>query len=142
MTPSFAESNMTKLDFTCSKEHTFAKTIRAVVSRGGWCDFCRNQVPANQAEAESFLGESDWILLSPYEAVTLDVKVRCRECGLEKQGPYHYYQGKPCHHIGRSSVPIGLVQPIRIHCNIIFECSGSQPNLPITLTSERLAEVG
>lgn len=106
--PSFAESNMTQLEFTCSKKHTFTKTIRAVVSRGGWCDFCRNEVPANQEEAEAFLGESDWILLSPYEAVTLEVKVRCRECGLEKQGPYHYYHGKPCHHIGRSSVPAKL----------------------------------
>jgi hypothetical protein len=104
VTPSFAESNMTQLAFTCSRGHTFPKTIRAVVSRGGWCDFCRNEIPANQAEAESFLGESDWILLSPYEAVTLEVKVRCRECGLEKQGPFHYYQGKPCHHIRRSSV--------------------------------------
>ena len=102
---SFAESNMTQLTFTCSKGHTFPKTIRAVVSRGGWCDFCRNEIPANQAEAESLLGESDWILLSPYEAVTLEVKVRCRECGLERQGPFRYYQGKPCHHVERSQVP-------------------------------------
>ena len=104
----FAESNMTQLAFTCSKGHPFRKTIRAVVSRGGWCDYCRNQVPANQLEAESFLGEFDWILLSRYKAVTVDVKVRCRECGLEKQGPYHYFHGKPCHHIGRSSVPAKL----------------------------------
>jgi len=103
--PSFAQSNMTQLSFTCSKGHTFPKTIRAVVSRGGWCDFCRNEIPGNQAEAESFLMESDWILLSPYEAVTLEVKVRCRECGKEKQGPFHYYQGKPCHHLERSTVP-------------------------------------
>jgi hypothetical protein len=105
---SFAESNMTILAFTCSKGHTFTKSIRAVVSRGGWCDFCRNQVPANQAEAKTFLGESGWILLSDYKAVTLDVKVRCRECGLEKQGPYRYYEGKPCHHRERSSVPAKL----------------------------------
>ncbi len=106
--PSFAESNMTQLVFTCSKGHEFRKTIRAVVSRGGWCDFCRNDIPGNQSEAESFLGKSDWILLSPYEAVTLEVKVRCRECGQEKEGPFHYYQGKPCHHAERSSVPAKL----------------------------------
>lgn len=103
--PSFAESNMTQLTFTCSKGHTFPKTIRAVVSRGGWCDFCKNEIPGNQAEAESFLGESGWTLLSPYEAVTLEVKVRCRECGLEKRGPFHYYKGKPCNHVARSTVP-------------------------------------
>jgi hypothetical protein len=102
--PSFADSNMTQLTFTCSKGHTFPKTIRAVVSRGGWCDFCRNKIPGNQAEAEAFLGESGWTLLSPYEAVTLEVRVRCRECGQDKQGPFHYYQGKPCHHIARSTV--------------------------------------
>lgn len=103
--PAFAESNMTQLDFTCSKGHKFKKSIRAVVTRGGWCDFCRNEIPANQAEAEAFLGESDWILMSTYQAVTLEVKVRCRECGLEKKGPYRYYHGKPCHHVERSTVP-------------------------------------
>jgi len=100
---SFAESNMTQLAFTCSKGHTFPKTIRAVVSRGGWCDFCRQDIPSNRKEALVMLAESGWTLLSGYSAVTEKVKVKCKICKVEKEGPYFKYFNKPCHHIKRSS---------------------------------------
>lgn len=36
----------------------------------------------------------------------------------------------------KNSEPIGLVQPIRIHCKLVFECSGNEPNIPLTVSSE------
>jgi len=100
--PSFAESNMTQLAFKCSKGHTFPKTIRAVVSRGGWCDYCRQDIPYNQKEAREMLAESAWTLLSNYSAVTELVKVKCHICKVEREGPYFKYFNKPCHHVKRS----------------------------------------
>ena len=42
----------------------------------------------------------------------------------------------------KNSEPIGLVQPIRIHCRLAFECTRSEPNSPLKLTSERFSEKG
>lgn len=94
----FAESIMTSLEFSCAKGHTFTKSIRAVASRGGWCDFCRQDIPADQNEAYLNLGKSNWILLSEYKSGLDQIKVRCAICGNERIGPLRYYEGRPCHH--------------------------------------------
>lgn len=42
----------------------------------------------------------------------------------------------------KNSEPIGLVQPIRIHCQLVFECQGIKPIIPLTLSPETIAELG
>jgi S1-C subfamily serine protease len=42
----------------------------------------------------------------------------------------------------KNSEPIGLVQPIRIHCQLVFECSGNDPVIPLKISSERFSEWG
>lgn len=42
----------------------------------------------------------------------------------------------------KNSEPIGLVQPIRIHCKLVFECSGIKPVMPLQPSSETLSELG
>jgi S1-C subfamily serine protease len=42
----------------------------------------------------------------------------------------------------KNSEPIGLVQPIRIHCQLVFECQGIKPIIPLTLSPETIAEAG
>jgi hypothetical protein len=106
----FAESTMTSLNFTCAQGHTFTKSIRAVISRGGWCDFCRQDIPANQNEATLTLGKSGWTLLSEYKSGLDQLKVRCAVCGNERLGPFRYFEGKPCHHKSQS----GLKPSVRV----------------------------
>lgn len=96
--PEYAENIMTSLEFSCSSGHTFTKTIRAVISRGGWCDYCRQDIPANKFEATMTLDKSNWILLSEFSSGKDKIHVRCKLCGLERKGPIRYYEGKPCHH--------------------------------------------
>lgn len=111
----FVESKMSNLKFVCSKEHVFTKSIRAVVNRGGWCDFCRQDIPTNQKEAFLKLSESNWILLSNFESVGNDIKVRCQLCNIEREGPFRYYEGKSCHHKKRSNLtPLLRVEQIVI----------------------------
>lgn len=42
----------------------------------------------------------------------------------------------------KNSDPLGFVQPIQIHCQLVFECSGDEPNTPLTLSSETFSETG
>jgi S1-C subfamily serine protease len=42
----------------------------------------------------------------------------------------------------KNSEPIGLVQPIRIHCQLVFECLDMEPVIPLTLSSETFSERG
>ena len=42
----------------------------------------------------------------------------------------------------KNSEPIGLVQPIEIHCKLVFECSGIEPKITTTESSEMFSEKG
>jgi S1-C subfamily serine protease len=42
----------------------------------------------------------------------------------------------------KNSEPIGLVQPIRIHCKLVFECFGNEPVFPLTISSEKFSQLG
>lgn len=103
--PSSIVTEMTQLTFTCELGHVFTKSLRSVLSRGGWCDSCRLSRPSSHKEARAVLHQSGYELLTKFVAVTDLVKVRCVECGLVKEGAFYRYRNNPCGHISKSRVP-------------------------------------
>lgn len=42
----------------------------------------------------------------------------------------------------KNSEPLGFVQPIRIHCQLVYECQGNEPIIPLSISSESFSERG
>ena len=97
------ESSMTPLSFTCSSGHTFRKSVRAVLLRGGWCDVCRLGLPANQAEAQIAAQKAGYEMLSQFSGLAKNATVRCLTCHQTFERSFRLSIANPCQHRVRSS---------------------------------------
>ena len=101
-------SNMTQLTFTCAKGHKFKKTIRAVVSRRGWCDTCRLGIPASSEEAKKELEKFGFSLVSKFSNVSNVVTAKCLVCHQIFSRPYRKFVKSSCSHNVRTSHGVNL----------------------------------
>ena len=42
----------------------------------------------------------------------------------------------------KNSEPLGFVQPVRIHCQLVYKCQGNEPIIPLSISSESFSERG
>lgn len=99
----FIESTMTSIQFRCDSGHLFSKTVRAVLTRGGWCDLCRLGAPASQLQAEAAAHSAGYKLESEYKGLVEKARIRCLTCNQVFERSFRRAISNPCQHRVRSA---------------------------------------